>query len=153
MTKPSRLNRQACGISHAAAVNGSPMIAAMGRKGVVTSSKLTDRYSDCLEAEEREARRLAEKPSLSKSQPRSGVPILLYLVLGWSGILAYESVVGALPYSTLCLLAIGILYSVGVVFHVWESLRFQNGIWSGFVLIAAVFHYCAVRDCLVLART
>ncbi len=80
--------------------------------------------------------------------------IFLYLVLGWSGILAYESVFGALPSSTLWLVATGgILYTVGVAFHVWESLRFQNAIWHGFVLVAAACHYCAVLDCLVLART
>lgn len=80
--------------------------------------------------------------------------ILLYLFLSWSGVMAYESVFGALPESTLWLLAIGgILYTAGVVFHLWESLRFQNAIWHAFVLIAAACHYGAVLDCLVLART
>lgn len=80
--------------------------------------------------------------------------ILLYLFLSWSGVMAYESVFGALPESTLWLLAIGgILYTAGVVFHLWESLRFQNAIWHTFVLVAAACHYGAVLDCLVLART
>jgi hemolysin III len=79
--------------------------------------------------------------------------ILLYLFLSWSGVMAYESVFGALPDSTLWLLAIGgILYTAGVVFHLWESLRFQNAIWHAFVLVAAACHYGAVLDCLVLAR-
>jgi hemolysin III len=64
--------------------------------------------------------------------------ILLYLLLGWSGVMAYEAVLGALPGSTLTLLAAGgLLYTVGVVFHVWEGLRFQNAIWHAFVLVAA----------------
>jgi len=80
--------------------------------------------------------------------------ILLYLLLSWSGVMAYESVFGALPDSTLWLLTIGgILYTTGVVFHLWESLRFQNAIWHVFVLVAAACHYGAVLDCLVLART
>jgi hemolysin III len=79
--------------------------------------------------------------------------ILLYLLLGWSGVMAYEAVLGALPGSTLTLLAAGgLLYTVGVVFHVWESLRFQNAIWHAFVLVAAACHYGAVLDCVVLAR-
>jgi hemolysin III len=79
--------------------------------------------------------------------------ILLYLLLGWSGVTAYESLFGTLPASTLWLLAIGgILYTTGVVFHLWESLRFQNAIWHTFVLVAAGCHYAAVLDCLVLAR-
>ncbi|WP_134500363.1 PAQR family membrane homeostasis protein TrhA [Microvirga pakistanensis] len=79
--------------------------------------------------------------------------ILLYLLLGWSGVMAYEAVLGALPVSTLWLLAAGgVLYTVGVVFHVWEGLRFQNAIWHAFVLVAAACHYWAVMDCVVLAR-
>jgi hemolysin III len=62
-------------------------------------------------------------------------------------------VLGALPVSTLWLLAAGgVLYTVGVVFHVWESLRFQNAIWHAFVLMAATCHYGAVLDSMVLAR-
>ena len=38
----------------------------------------------------------------------------------------------------------GVLYSVGVIFHVWEKLRFQNAIWHGFVVAAAAVHYSAV---------
>jgi hemolysin III len=80
--------------------------------------------------------------------------IVLYLLLGWSGLMAYEAVFGALPYTTLCLLAAGgILYTIGVVFHLWESLRFQNAIWHAFVLVAAACHYGAVLDCIVLARS
>jgi hemolysin III len=79
--------------------------------------------------------------------------ILLYLFLSWSGVMAYESVFGALPASTLWLLVLGgILYTAGVAFHLWESLRFQNAIWHTFVLVAAACHYGAVLDCLVLAR-
>ena len=79
--------------------------------------------------------------------------IVLYLLAGWSGVLAFEAVFGALPGSTLRLLmAGGILYTAGVIFHLWESLRFQNAIWHGFVLVAAACHYGAVLDCLVLTR-
>ncbi len=68
--------------------------------------------------------------------------IALYLILGWSGLLAYESVIAALQPTALCLLAIGgVLYSVGVVFHVWRTLPFQNAIWHGFVLLATICHY------------
>ena len=79
--------------------------------------------------------------------------IVLYLLVSWSGVLAFEAVFGALPRSTLWLLgAGGVLYTAGVIFHVWESLRFQNAIWHAFVLAAAACHYGAVLDCLVLTR-
>ena len=66
----------------------------------------------------------------------------VYLLLGWSGLLAYESVIAALQPTALWLLAIGgLLYSVGVLFHVWRTLPFQNAIWHGFVLAATACHY------------
>jgi len=70
------------------------------------------------------------------------VSIVLYLMLGWSGVLAYESVIYGLTPSALGFLAVGgLLYSVGVVFHVWRSLPFQNAIWHAFVLAATACHY------------
>ena len=75
--------------------------------------------------------------------------VVLCLLLGWSGVVAYDSLASALPSVTLWLLAIGgILYSVGAVFHVWQSLRFHNAIWHGFVLLAASCHYLALLACL-----
>ena len=38
----------------------------------------------------------------------------------------------------------GVLYTVGVVFHLWERLPYQNAIWHGFVLSAASCHFAAV---------
>jgi hemolysin III len=78
--------------------------------------------------------------------------IILCLLLGWSGVIAYDSLASAIPSSSLWLLAIGgILYSLGTLFHVWQRLRFQNAIWHGFVLLAASCHYSAVLACLLWA--
>jgi hemolysin III len=78
--------------------------------------------------------------------------IALYLLLGWSGVMLYEPILAALSASTLWLLAAGgLLYTAGVVFHVWQSLRFQNAIWHAFVLGAAACHYTAVLDVLSFA--
>lgn len=78
--------------------------------------------------------------------------ILLYLLLSWSGVMMYEPVMAVLPASTLWLLgAGGVLYTSGVIFHLWESLRFQNAIWHAFVVLAAACHYTAVLDYLVVA--
>lgn len=71
--------------------------------------------------------------------------IVLYLVMGWSGLFAFGPIAAALAPVTVLLIAIGgALYSVGVVFHVWRALRFQNAIWHGFVLSATLCHYAAV---------
>lgn len=71
----------------------------------------------------------------------------LYLAMGWSGVMVYDSIANALPASVLALIAVGgILYSAGVIFHIWERLRFQNAIWHSFVLLGAGCHYSAVLD-------
>src|SRR3954449_10000601 len=71
--------------------------------------------------------------------------ILLYLGLCWSRLIAYERVFTSLPPATIWLLAVGgVLYSAGVLFHLWETLRFHNAIWHAFVLSAAACHFCAV---------
>jgi hemolysin III len=77
----------------------------------------------------------------------------LYLLLGWSGMMAYEPVAATLPRSTLWLIAAGgMLYSTGVVFHLSERLRFQNATWHCFVLMGALCHYTAVLDGVALAK-
>jgi hemolysin III len=74
--------------------------------------------------------------------------VVLYLILGWSGVVVYEPVAAALPSLSIWLLvAGGALYSAGVVFHGWQSLRFQNAIWHGFVVVAACCHYSAILCC------
>jgi hemolysin III len=74
--------------------------------------------------------------------------IVLCLLLGWSGLFAFDSIASTLPSTTIWLLAIGgILYSLGTLFHIWQHLRFQNAIWHGFVLLGASCHYWAVLAC------
>ncbi len=69
----------------------------------------------------------------------------LYLAMGWSGLFVIDPVAAALAPVTLWLIALGgAFYSIGVIFHVWRKLRFQNAIWHGFVLTAALCHYTAV---------
>jgi hemolysin III len=74
--------------------------------------------------------------------------IALYLILGWSCVVAYGPISAALPNASLWLLvAGGVLYSIGVIFHAWRKLRFHNAIWHAFVLAAACCHYSAVLAC------
>ncbi|WP_181708380.1 PAQR family membrane homeostasis protein TrhA [Chthonobacter rhizosphaerae] len=79
--------------------------------------------------------------------------IVFYLAVAWSGVLALPALSEALPELTLLLIVVGgVVYSAGVVFHVWESLKFQNAIWHGFVVAGAGIHYWAVFHCLVVER-
>jgi hemolysin III len=74
-----------------------------------------------------------------------GISTALYLMQGWAILAAWEPLMTAMSGQVLTLLMIGgVLYTVGVVFHLWERLPFQNAIWHGFVLSAASCHYAAV---------
>jgi len=79
--------------------------------------------------------------------------ILLYLAIGWSGILVFQRLAEELPPSTLwLLLAGGVTYSAGIGFHLWEKLKFQNALWHVFVVAGASLHLWAVLDCMVIHR-
>jgi hemolysin III len=78
------------------------------------------------------------------------ISVGLYLAMGWSGLMLYDRVVAALPALALWLVvAGGVLYSFGVIFHAWRSLRFQNAIWHCFVLLGAACHYTAVLSLVI----
>src|ERR1700719_4005918 len=73
--------------------------------------------------------------------------VCLYLAMGWSGFMVYDAGVASLPTMALWfVVAGGALYSLGVIFHAWKRLRFQNAIWHCFVLLGAACHYTAVLD-------
>ena len=77
------------------------------------------------------------------------VSIVLCLALGWSMV----PMLAALSTTALVLVGIGgLLYSVGVVFHVWRRLRYHNAIWHGLVLAAAACHYAAIMIDVALDR-
>ena len=71
--------------------------------------------------------------------------LALYLALGWAVILAVEPISRSITHATLILVAIGgTLYTVGVLFHLWRRLPFQNAIWHLFVLVATSVFYAAL---------
>lgn len=72
---------------------------------------------------------------------------VLYLGLGWSGILALDPLALAISPQVLLLLAAGGgLYTIGIVFHLWENLRYHNAIWHAFVLAASACHFAAIAQ-------
>lgn len=79
--------------------------------------------------------------------------IVLYLAIGWSGIFVFQSLAQTLPATTMwLLLAGGVTYSLGITFHLWEKLKFQNALWHVFVVTGASLHLWAVIDCMVIHR-
>lgn len=73
------------------------------------------------------------------------ISVVFYLALGWAFVFAAGPITQSVTGATLVLMAIGGgLYTVGVVFHLWERLPFQNAIWHLFVLVASFVFYAAV---------
>ncbi len=71
--------------------------------------------------------------------------VALYLMLGWTILIAIKPLFAAVSLTAIALLvAGGVSYSVGVIFHLWERLPYQQPIWHGFVIAGAACHYAAV---------
>lgn len=71
--------------------------------------------------------------------------IVAYVALGWIVVLAVEPMIEALPVAAVVLIAVGgLLYTTGIVFHLWRGLIFQNAIWHLFVAAAAGCHYAGI---------
>jgi len=76
---------------------------------------------------------------------RERIFVGFYLALGWIGLIMVDALIAALPVRALLLLGLGgVLYTTGVVFHLWQRLPYQNAIWHSFVLAGAACHYGAI---------
>ena len=71
--------------------------------------------------------------------------IALYLALGWAIVFVADEAMAVFPPVTLGLMvAGGVLYSVGVLFHLWDALPYQNAIWHLHVFAATACFYAAI---------
>jgi hemolysin III len=68
-----------------------------------------------------------------------------YLALSWSAVVAIKPLSATLPATALALIvAGGLIYSAGVPFYVWRSLKFQNAIWHACVALGAALQFGGV---------
>ena len=71
--------------------------------------------------------------------------IALYVGLGLSILIVGDQLARVIAPSSLILLVAGcVIYLVGIVFHLWERLPFQNALWHWLVLTAAGLHFGAI---------
>ncbi len=83
---------------------------------------------------------------------RESVSVALFVALGWIVVIAAGPFIEALSMPVLVLLLLGgLVYTVGVIFHVKEHWRYARPIWHGHVLVGAVLHWIAVLVGIVLA--
>ncbi|CAJ0995536.1 hypothetical protein SODG_000679 [Sodalis praecaptivus] len=73
------------------------------------------------------------------------ISIITYLTMGWLSLVVIYQLVQRLPAGGVALLAAGgVVYSLGVVFYVWDRIPFNHAIWHGFVLGGTVCHFLAI---------
>ena len=84
-------------------------------------------------------------------QPRriEQISVLLYLLMGWIGLFAIDELLASVERETLLLLlAGGVVYSLGTIFHLSSRLPYQQALWHASVLVAASIHYVAILSLL-----
>lgn len=71
---------------------------------------------------------------------------LLYLVMGWTILIAIRPLIDAVPAAGLAwIVAGGLAYSLGLLFYVFDSRwRYAHFIWHLFVLAGSLCHFFAV---------
>lgn len=68
-----------------------------------------------------------------------------YMILGWVFLIMHRPLRATVPATGLWLLTAGCaLYTIGVVFFLWDSLPYQIAIWHGFVVAGAALHYVSI---------
>lgn len=71
--------------------------------------------------------------------------LILYLLLGWMIVIAVKPLMEVMaPGGLWLLLAGGLLYTVGVIFYVWDNLPFNHTIWHLFVMGGSICHFLMV---------
>ena len=69
----------------------------------------------------------------------------LYLMMGWMVVLIVHPLVTQVGWTGFgWLVAGGLFYSLGVIFYLWEQLRYSHLWWHGFVLAGSACHCVAV---------
>lgn len=79
------------------------------------------------------------------------VSLLLYLLMGWSIVAAVKPLgLGLDSRAMMLLLAGGLIYTGGVGFYLARRMPYHNAVWHVCVLVAAVAHYLAIFDAVVI---
>lgn len=80
--------------------------------------------------------------------------VLLYVGMGWIGMIAFEPLSRHLQTGgMLLLLGGGAAYTLGVPFYLWRKLPYHHTLWHVFVLTGSVLHFLAVLLYVIPGRT
>ncbi|SDJ18719.1 PAQR family membrane homeostasis protein TrhA [Salimicrobium halophilum] len=70
---------------------------------------------------------------------------LLYVLMGWMIVFAWEPLTASLAQGGVNLLiAGGLAYTIGAIFYVWRGFTHHHMVWHLFVLAGAVLHFATI---------
>lgn len=70
---------------------------------------------------------------------------ILYLIMGWIALIAIVPIVQALPPAGLFWLILGgLLYTIGILFYLMESVPFAHTIWHLLAMVGSVSHFICI---------
>jgi hemolysin III len=73
------------------------------------------------------------------------ISVILYIAMGWVGIIAFKPVLDSIPLAgVIGMVAGGVFYTAGVAFYVWNRLPYNHSIWHCFVLAGSACHFFVV---------
>ena len=76
---------------------------------------------------------------------------IIYLLMGWMALIVIKPLYQLLPSGGLAYIVEGgLCYTVGVIFFIWERLKFSHVLWHLFVLAGSSCHFLAVLLYVVL---
>lgn len=69
----------------------------------------------------------------------------LYIAQGWLVLLAIKPMIDSLPVAASVLIVVGgAIYTIGILFYLWDRLPYNRALWHAFVFVAACAHYVAI---------
>jgi len=70
---------------------------------------------------------------------------ITYLIMGWLALIAVRPIINNIPFRGIVwLIAGGLFYTLGIIFHFFNKLPFHHAIWHLFVLSGSICHYFAI---------
>lgn len=81
------------------------------------------------------------------------VSVVLYALMGWLVIIAFEPLRQAMPAAAIAwLIAGGIVYTIGIAFFAMSKrVAYTHGVWHIFVIIGSICHYVAMMRYVALS--
>ncbi|WP_417451517.1 PAQR family membrane homeostasis protein TrhA [Kordiimonas sp.] len=79
------------------------------------------------------------------SKKFSPVSLLLYLGMGWAGVLMIGELMDRLPAAAIWwLIAGGVCYTVGALFYALKSIPYTHAVWHVFVMAGSACHFVTI---------